>query len=162
MLLVLLLAFSVGAEQLGQIRLVMRYRGNAVSGGTVKLYEVTDYDISNDPEVLARQLRLMDTDGKMAPIGQDGTVSFVGLTTGIYLLVQEDAATGYYAMKPFFISIPITVDDQIQFEIEAYPKLERIPDEKLPQTGQHNLPVILLMGGGILLISLGILVQKRK
>ena len=52
--------------------------------------------------------------------------------------------------------------DQLCYRIDAAPKLQRIPEAELPQTGQRNLPVWGLLGGGLALIAAGIELQKRK
>jgi len=164
-LLVMLLFVAVpvrGEGNGGSIRLVMRCQGSAVSGGSVRVYDVTDLDRSVDPEVMAQVLLSTGIIGRTAEIGMDGTVCFADLETGYYLLVQERAAPGYLVVKPFYISIPITVGDQVQYHVEAFPKLQRIPQTQLPQTGQAHLPVWVLMSSGLALTGLGFFLQKRK
>jgi LPXTG-motif cell wall-anchored protein len=78
------------------------------------------------------------------------------------LLAQEQTPSGFRQMNPFLVSVPITVNGQIRYNINAFPKLEKIREEKLPQTGQRKQQVWALMGGGIVLIGLGIHLRKRK
>ena len=162
-LLVLLLVFPVSAAgETGSVRLNMTYQGSAVPGGTVTLYPISEPDaslLSADPDALAQRDL---SDGVSRAVGEDGTVSFYDLENGIYLLVQNHAAGGYYPVKPFCVSIPITVGDELEYHIEAFPKLEPLPETKLPQTGLMRIPVWSLLGGGLSLTALGFLLTKRK
>lgn len=162
LMLIALLAFPVGAKELGCIRLVMRYHGGIVTGGSVKLYNVTGFPADAEPEKLVKFLDAVGADGTVRSVCEDGTVCFDGLEPGYYLLAQEQKPSGFRQMNPFLVSVPITVNSQIRYEIDAFPKLEKIPEEKLPQTGQQKQQVWALMGGGIVLIGLGIHLRKRK
>ena len=162
-LLVLLLVFPVSAaDTTGSIRLHMSYQGAPVAGGKVILYDVTQQygSVSIDEMVLFAKSGMLD--GVMQEVGTDGTICFSNLEKGIYLLVQNPAADGYYPVKPFCINIPITVGDQLQYQIEAFPKLEPLPETELPQTGLIRFPVWGLTGGGFSLLALGLLLMKRK
>ena len=162
MVLIALLALPVGAKEGGSIRLMMRCQGEIVTGGSVKLYNVSDYPADADPEKLAMHLDTLGIAGNVQPVGDDGTVCYYGLEPGYYLLVQEQTPSGYYQMKPFLVSVPITVNGRVQHDIDAVPKLEKIPEGKLPQTGQLKQQVWMLMGSGIFITGLGILLRKRK
>ena len=162
LMLIALLAFPVGAKELGSVCLVMRYHGEIVTGGSVKLYNVTGFPADAEPENLVKFLDVMGADGNVRPVGKDGTVCFDGLEPGYYLLAQEQQPSGYRPMKPFLVSVPITVNGRVQYEIVARPKLEEIPHGKLPQTGQLNLLVWVMMGGGIFMTGIGILIWRRK
>ena len=157
------LSFPVSAVSAsGSICLTMQFQGTPVSGGTVTLYEVTEMDHSEKPEELLKIVRSGGHDGVTREVTSDGTVCFFDLKEGCYLLSQETAPEGYYVMKPFLVSIPITVGGEVQYHVEGTPKLQRIPETKLPQTGMHILPVWGLLGGGLVLTALGLLLQKRK
>lgn len=163
MLLVLLAVIPVRAnDATGSIKLTMRWQQMAVPGGTVTVYDVTELDVSEKPDALYKSVKAKGIPGITREIKADGTAEFPDLHTGCYLLVQEDAAPGYLNMNPFCVSIPVTVADQVTYQIEAFPKLERIPGTKLPQTGQLRLPAWGLMGCGLMLTALGILLQKRE
>lgn len=161
--LVLLLAFPVGAAgEIGSIRLNMGYQGNPVAGGEVTLYDVTQQYDSASTDYLVQLARSGMMDGVTQKVGIDGTVRFSDLPSGVYLLVQNRAVDGYYPVNPFCISIPIMVGDQVQYHIEAAPKLEPLPETKLPQTGLIRYPVWGLLSGGLSLMALGLLLIKRK
>lgn len=163
LLLLLMIHFTVSAQDTsGSITLVMRCQGSTVSGGTVTLYNITDLNPALGPEELMQRVSTIGITGITQEIGNDGMVFFDNLETGYYLLVQKTAAPGYRTMKPFCVSVPITLGEQTQYEVEAFPKLERTPETELPQTGQLHLPVWGLMGSGLLMAALGILLQKRK
>lgn len=162
-LLLLLVPFrAAAAEGNGSIRLNMRYSGGAVPGGTVTLYPVTDREEAANARNPAEYAQSMGLPGTTQTVGEDGTVTFSGLEPGHYLLVQQEAAAGYLTMKPFCISLPMSVGGELVYDIIAEPKLERIPGGQLPQTGQLVWPIWVLLGGGFSLIGLGILVRKRK
>ena len=162
LMLIALLAYPVGAKGKGSIRLVMRYHGGTVSGGSVKLYDVTGFPADAEPEKLVKLLDAVGADGSVLLVGDDGTVCFDGLEPGYYLLAQEQTPSGFRQMNPFLVSVPITVNGQIRYDINAFPKLEKIREEKLPQTGQRKQQVWALMGGGIVMIGLGTHLRKRK
>lgn len=97
--------------------------------------------------------------------GKDGNVTFSGLELGLYLLVQETAAPGYGKMSPFLVSVPYLEDNQYVYDVKSAPKtdLERevTPTETaphgptLPQTGQLNWPVPVLVVLGLTLFTIG-------
>lgn len=75
--------------------------------------------------------------GSAAVAGPDGRVSFTGLTTGVYLLVQDIAAEGYTCAAPFLVTIPIQVDGTYRYDIDATPKMEQettAPETTTPET----------------------------
>lgn len=150
------------AQQKGSIQLTMRHSSETVSGGTVTLYCVTDLSGAEDPQALAEYARYMGIPGTTRPVGTDGKVTFSDLEPGYYLLVQEEAAAGYRRMNPFCVSVPMAVGEELLYDIGAAPKLERIPEENLPQTGQLIWPIWILLGGGLGLIGMGLLLQKRQ
>lgn len=54
---------------------------------------------------------------------------FSNLSTGLYLLVQTEAATGYLPISPFLVSVPMysTSDGGWNYQIDAAPKVQPIP-----------------------------------
>ncbi len=108
-------------------------------------------------------------------IGADGTVTFGDLPVGLYLLVQHKAASGYTAVDPFLVSLPFVEEGRYHYDMTAEPKTEFEPEVKptepeptpppppdLPQTGQLWWPVPLLTCGGLLLVSVGFLMNRGK
>lgn len=109
--------------------------------------------------------------GTQAAIPSSGTVVFNDLPAGLYLIVQPVAAEGYYAIKPFVVSVPFQEESgEWAYQVDAFPKMEikpitveptptpiptPHPPPKLPQTGQLNWPIPLLAGAGVLLFLVG-------
>ncbi len=108
-------------------------------------------------------------------VAEDGTVSFTDLTLGLYLMVQETPAPGYFAAAPFLVSLPGVEEEVYVYEVDASPKVElekepttepstTEPEEELPDTGQMKWPVPVLAVGGLTLLAAGwyLLISKRK
>lgn len=106
-------------------------------------------------------------------IAKDGTVKFEGLEAGLYLVIQQRAASGYKKLTPFLISLPYVQDGQYVYDLESLPKTELEPEKKptttpepdpepLPQTGQLWWPVPILLCGGLGCIVIGAVLNRRK
>ncbi|MCD8084672.1 MAG: hypothetical protein LUE86_14490 [Clostridiales bacterium] len=138
-------------SQEGSITLTMTYNEKAVAGGQMTLYRVGDileddgnYSFVLTDEFAASNADLEDIDssevasdlsdyvtkqgltGTDKTIGSDGTVTFDGLKLGLYLLVQNKAASGYYAASPFLVSVPMydEVNAVYVYGVTATPKVE--------------------------------------
>lgn len=98
------------------------------------------------------------------------SVTYSTLELGLYLAVQNRAASGYEKLAPFLISVPYMEDGVYVYEVTARAKseLEKIPETiphtepKLPQTGQLNWPVPVLAAVGLLLFAAGWLLYFGK
>jgi len=115
--------------------------------------------------VLEKQLPVLS-----API-TDGAARFENLETGLYLVyqTQPDASVGFAPIKPYLISVPYLSGGKYVMDVTAKPKvpLEEAPtvptepeptkptDSQLPQTGQLNWPVPILVVGGLVFFLLG-------
>lgn len=157
-------AMAVG--ELGSIRIHMEpemadstvmasYVGNLYAGGLQLTAEfgggfVTGQDAGT--RELARWLAEQVCDGIKKQISRDGIVMFTGLPEGVYLLTQQEAAPGYYAMEPMLIRLP---EPDGSWLAQAYPKVEKKPYDA-PQTGQPMTPVIAAMGMVISAFGIGI------
>jgi len=106
-----------------------------------------------------------------------GKGTFTGLPTGVYLIVQDKAAKGYSRLSPFLVSVPYLEDGTYVYNVTAAIKteLEREPepteapstaptDPKLPQTGQLNWPIPLMVVVGLAFFAAGWILcfGKRK
>lgn len=103
-----------------------------------------------------------------------GYATFTDLTPGLYLMLQEKAAPGYYNLKPFLVSVPYMEDgkyvynltavtkSQLEQENETVPPTTKPP--RIPQTGQMNWPVPVMASAGLLVFALGwaLFNSKRK
>lgn len=184
------------------ITVSMTYKGKAVRGGKLALYKVGDVaeDDGNYSFVPVKEIqaaipkfgniqspdlagRLAKLKGKLTPVtsdpvtvDKDGNATFSNLTFGLYLVVQETAASGYGAIAPFLVSVPYLYADEYQYDVTSQPKtdLERevkptptAPPSpgggggKLPQTGQLWWPVPMLACAGLGCIAVG-LFRRRE
>ena len=178
--------------------------GQSVPGGTLTLYLVADavYDDGNNVFVFTDEFRACGLDlaeiaeedngapemsatlatyaskrnlkGTVVPVGNTGRAVFKNLKLGLYLVVQEQPASGYLAIAPFSVTVPMWDGQQLIYDVYANPKPGTAtktdepptPDEpeqtsKLPQTGQLWWPVWVLAGLGICFLVYGLL-RRRK
>lgn len=64
---------------------------------------------------------------------KSGSASFDHLDCGLYLIVQETAAAGYYRIEPFLISVPSVKNGVYVYDVSASPKNdELLPDDPTP------------------------------
>lgn len=149
-------------EQTGSIHLTMACGGKPVSGVVVTLYNVTDFQNIADAEALVSKVKKEERVGTTLLTGNDGILVFAHLEPGYYLLVQNEPLPGYLPMKPFCVSLPMSIGEELIFQIDAAPKLEKIPDVHLPQTGQLVWPVWVLLGGGLCLLAFGVILRRKE
>lgn len=174
------------------IEVIVRYDEKNITGGTLTAIKVGYVD-ENDGNFFFRQeltdVRLEDLGTSGAPAVQekfykdnkssysfytqtqsvkDGKATFTGLTTGLYLVIQNKAATGYSKMDPFLVTVPYLEDGKYQYDVTVQSKLalNREPEptkappsspsgSKLPQTGQLNWPVPFMAVTGLVVFTIG-------
>ena len=131
--------------------------------------ELTDIQSAEYAKDLAAFAKDNSLSGQTRTIGEDGKASFENLEIGLYLLVQDTPAAGYSKLQPFLVSVPYWDGEAYIYDIDAQVKgeLERVPqtqpptaptaptDPKLPQTGQLNWPIPLLVLLGLGLFAAG-------
>lgn len=159
----------------GTITVTMTYDGRPVPGGALTLYRVGDIaqddgnysfvlndafkesgadltDITSD--TLAQELARYAANERIEAvgtqrIGNDGTAVFEELELGLYLVVQSQAAAGYYRAAPFLVSVPMMENGKYVYEIDASPKVELEkapvtppgePDKPTPEEPDHPTP----------------------
>lgn len=176
------------------IEVVVRYDGENVDGGTLTAMKVGYVEEEDGDYFFCQELtgiRLEDISSPSAPAAQlefyennkdhydfytqtqsvqDGRAVFTGLTTGLYLIVQEEAADGFSKLGAFLVSVPYLEDGEYRYHVTAAIKseLERQPeseptdppptepdDPDLPQTGQLNWPIPLMAVSGLALFVTG-------
>lgn len=118
--------------------------------------------------------------GETRPIDAQGKVSFKDLEPGLYILIQTLSSKGYNCANPFLISIPM-YDGEYIYDVAASAKVELSKDNnnpfeettpesgsnndnKLPQTGQLNWPIPILLVSGTALVLTGLILcfgQRR-
>ncbi len=184
--------------------------GETVTDGALTLYEVAELTLTDGNMAYVRtaafagftgELDVEDTSlakdltayvssggvtGTTRTIASDGSVSFSGLTLGLYLIVQTTQSTGYYTIDPFLVTVPLAQDGVWVYDVDASPKVEvkpepapepepeqepgptpeptptPTPDKTLPQTGQLFWPIPILAGAGALFIVIGSIMRRRR
>lgn len=182
----------------------MSYAGKPISDGTLTLYHVgavaeddgnysfvktgsfTSWDgefgkLENTSKT-AKSLAKFVKDKKLAGTTvtvKDGKATFnnggKGLTQGLYLIVQNEEASGYTAISPFLVSVPYYDGTQYLYHVNADVKneLKKVPEttppttkptqkpSHLPQTGQLWWPVPVLICAGLACIVVGLIRRRR-
>lgn len=189
----------------GSITITMKQGGNVVSGGFMTLYQAaslrTDgsgyqYELVGAFAAYGKTLEVTSASaaaelvkyaqksaGVKKEIDQSGILKYENLPSGLYLLVQDEAAEGYEKIEPFLVSVPMTENNTYIYDVDATPKLELVPEEteseyeteaetkpsplgggggSLPQTGQLNWPVPLLAISGLILFIGGWLLRSGQ
>ncbi|MGN0405784.1 MAG: hypothetical protein ACI4F1_11220 [Bariatricus sp.] len=111
--------------------------------------------------------------GDTKNVSDNGVVTYENQELGLYLLVQYEEASGYNKANPFLVALPNMEDGKYTYEVDASPKVNVKQDSgkktppkttsKLPQTGQLNWPIPLLVVSGMVLFAIGwILCFGRK
>lgn len=193
----------VQMDKKGTITITMHVGDTAVGGGTLTMYRVgevreNDGDYEFQPAgdfvscgepfedvtspTLADSLAKYASDKKITgvtnDINMDGSVTFTDLEVGLYLFVQNKAASGYNKADPFLVTLPyMQGNEQYSYNVDASPKveLEKEPESTtpppakpheptLPKTGQLNWPIPVLAVLGLLLFTAGWLMRfgQRK
>lgn len=187
-------------SQTGSISVAMVYDGETVGGGSLMLYRVGNVseddgnysfslagdfadsgvslaDISHAALAgeLAEYASARHIEGAAEPISEDGRMTADGLTPGLYLVTQENAADGFEPISPFLVSVPMYDGGTYVYDVDATPKLDTltktpdVPEQPsapgepiLPQTGQINWPVPALSALGIVLFLCGFRMRSRQ
>ncbi len=174
------------------IEVIVRYDGENVDGGTLTAIRVGYVDEEDGNYFFSQEFtntQIEDITSSGASKAQkefyennksnydfytqtqtvkDGKATFTGLSTGLYLIIQNKAADGFSKMGAFLVSVPYIEDGEYQYHVTAAIKseLEREPepteppptepaDPKLPQTGQMNWPIPLLVVAGLVFFVVG-------
>lgn len=187
-------------SQTGSISVAMVYDGETVGGGSLMLYRVGNVseddgnysfslagdfadsgvslaDISHAALAgeLAEYASARHIEGAAEPISEDGRMTADGLTPGLYLVTQENAADGFEPISPFLVSVPMYDGGTYVYDVDATPKLDTltktpdVPEQPsapgepiLPQTGQINWPVPALSALGMVLFLCGFRMRSRQ
>ena len=179
----------IDMEETGSVIVLMEYQDQAVSGGTLTIYHVAtpiwtgnQYVFEHTQpfancdlpltDLLNKELTAQYSEfaidnalvGMTERIDMDGQARFDDLPLGLYLIVQEEAAAGYFPFEPFFICVPMQGKDGWIYDVDATPKIdlerEPQPDEPptppdIPDTGQLKWPIPVLAIAGVVLFALG-------
>ena len=191
----------------GSITVDFEYDNKAVTGGRLAMYRIAkvrqtdgNYDFENLPEFagfhkdmsdltsaeLARCLADFVDSHNIQPVdardNKTGSVTFPELSHGLYLVVQVKAASGYEAVQPFLVTVPMLEDGHYVYDVNAYGKIAlkkaktdpagrtptgtvpggTVPGGGLPQTGQLNWPIPVLALAGCILILIGLACSRKN
>lgn len=136
--------------------------GSPISGGYMLRQEfgggvITKKDVSS--QALAQWLwEHVEYEGWTLPADEQGRAEYQRLEEGLYLIIQNQGAQGYYPFPAFLAELP----SEGQWNVLARPKMEEYPTEQ-PRTGQGMglyFGIAGMMGSGVLLAAL--LPKKRK
>lgn len=183
------------------IEVIVQYEEENISGGTlraVRVGEITQEDgnysfvrVMDGEAILFEQSASCANDlwkfveenqavyefESYTVLVEDGKAKFTDLRTGLYLILQDEAADGYSAMSPFLVSVPYQNDGIYEYQVTAVaksslaPEVETEPTEPtepdkpsgdLPQTGQLNWPVLLMLTAGLLMILVGWMLKRQN
>ena len=197
LLLVASLCFTVSAHDVPverddcTIEIRIRYNGENVDGGTLTVIKVGyvdeedgNYffsrvgddalleDVASADAVAALKKYYADNKGSISfetqtADAKEGICQFSGLSTGLYLVIQETPVPGFSALNASLVSVPQLVDGVYEYNISVAIKSElkredptdptptapTVPD--LPQTGQLNWPIVVMSVVGMLMFLLG-------
>lgn len=195
-------------ERTGSISGTMLHQGEPVGGGALTLYRageiagpegeegyryvLTEDFAESDASLedledaslageLAEYAYGQELQGITVAIGSDGAWTADGLSMGLYLVVQYQAADGYEPISPFLVSLPgyDETSGSWIYEVSAQPKMEAVTaetqvttdepedeppvkkDSQLPQTGQLNWPVPVLALAGLILFAIGSRLRRK-
>lgn len=197
LLLVASLCFTVSAHDVPverddcTIEIRIRYNGENVDSGTLTVIKVGyvdeedgNYffsrvgddalleDVASADAVAALEKYYADNKGSISfetqtADAKEGICQFSGLSTGLYLVIQQTPAPGFSALNASLVSVPQLVDGVYEYNISVAIKSElkredptdptptapTVPD--LPQTGQLNWPIVVMAVVGMLMFLLG-------
>ena len=158
----LLLALPVFAfeQELGSLSVTPMDQEKTVAGGSVTLYRLED-SAGDDAQALAEYAK-RHLHGDTRDVEVSGTVLYEDLEPGLYLAVQQESAVGYKKFLPFLVRIPMEIDGELFYDIPACPKVSRIEQSSLPQTGQLRWPVPVLAVLGVGLFGIGFYNRKKR
>ena len=108
--------------------------------------------------------------GESKTIDETGTAVFDPLEPGLYLLTQPKAGDGYLPADPFLVTLPMAQEGHYVYQVDASPKVTLHPaltqptqpgDPTLPQTGQLNWPIPVLVAAGALCLIAGVILGRK-
>ena len=179
----------VHMDQEGSITLELQFEDAPVIGGSFSCTKVADV-VDEDGNLYFRTLveekihrdgipavsdmeQLVKNNGdffreqKQIVSNDSGTVVFLNLLPGLYLIAQEAETPDYSKINAFLVSVPYLEEGTYVYDVTARSKTaleQEVPettepeedkDDKLPQTGQLNWPVPVLAVSGLAVFVLG-------
>ena len=185
-------AEPIELDKKGSISVSMQHDGETIESGSFTIFQIADiwwnvdkYDFEyadafakcgigfekldslSTAKSYVNYIERNSIEGTKVEVGEYGTSIFTDLSTGLYLVIQEDSADGYEKCEPFFVTLPINSEEGWVYEIDASPKInieqESItPPSNIPQTGQLKWPIPVLAALGVLVFSVGCVLICKK
>lgn len=168
------MGLPVRAKQTGSIRVTPMWGGVPIAGGTVSVcyvgqktqdcvqftdglanWMVSETEVYSADWLNWLSAKAADRQVYQAVMPEEGAV-FSGLSEGIYLVQQYQAAEGFVPFAPFLLCLP----ENGSWNISASPGL--ISTAPSPETGDYPAPIIGAMGIGLSVAILMVLVDERK
>lgn len=175
------------------IEVLVSYDGKPISGGSLKVIRVGYVDNEGIDYFFTQEMTgecLEDVESTIAPNIQmafyyqeknnfefytqtqeivDGRAMFSNLSTGLYLVVQDTATSGYHMQNPFLVAVPYLRDGVYEYNVTAKFKsgldqgreqgqiIFRPPhiETVLPQTGMLKWPIPVMFVAGFVLVLIG-------
>ncbi len=162
-------------------------------GYTGKLYWKTSEEYVAVAKALQAYTKTAGIQGITQTTSSAGYANFGNLKKGLYLVAQTGSLPqGYKEFVPFLVELPLYDGSKYVYDIQVYPKLEKLPpvviptppvpeanvtptpvpidepdtpEAPIPQTGMMMwpVPVMAILGGGFLLSGgISVVVTKRK
>lgn len=157
-------------DRLGSITIELWYDGQIVTGGMLEVYRVGEIYIKEDKsgcgfdkigaftafkgrlvnvqsEETVRQLAEFVSENALpadySVENKEGRVTLDRLQTGLYLIIQSEAAKGYEVLNPFLVSVPVMEEGEYVYDVDAHGKFElkTVPPEPTPTPGSTAEPM---------------------
>ncbi len=132
-----LTAYQVGAvyEDDGNYSYILT---DAFAESGVSLADLDTQDLTALASTLSTYVSDNSLEGTTVTIGSDGIAVFSDLTLGLYLMVQQSRASGYYAVSPFLVSVPMLNGEEYVYEVDAAPKTEALSKKSSSGGSSHH------------------------
>ena len=142
-----------------------------VPAGEFESYPGTLEDLGKTTAAeLAEYAKANSLSGESKTIDETGTAVFDPLEPGLYLLTQPKSGDGYLPADPFLVTLPMAQDGHYVYQVDASPKVTLHPaptqptqpgDPTLPQTGQLNWPIPVLVAAGASCLIAGVILGRK-
>lgn len=142
---------------------------DAFAGSKASLEDLNSAALPVKLEEYAEEKKIEGVTEKVSDKGLCEFGTDKGLELGLYLIVQKEAGEGYNPVNSFLVSLPQYEDGKYIYNVDASPKVDdSVPvpttkpveptkpsGSKLPQTGQLNWPVPMLVMLGLGVFAAG-------